>query len=167
MTGCGNGKTFTRAATTGDDVYWGDSITYLCADWFGGLNRAWPGDTSIQTLELVEYYKGEDGPARHHIMIGVNDVFSGVAGTFAYRLNAIFAFLQGEIIFTSVLPTDSADKNEQIIDINNQARALAEHWGHTFRDVYASFSGPDGLLKDEYSLDGVHLTEEGCRALFK
>ena len=118
---CGNGKIFTRAAEYMEAVFWGDSITYGCADYFTGLNRSWPGDNSEAMLELVEYYTPNDEPAKHHVLIGANDVFGGIADTYASRLNAILAQLKGEVTITSVLPTRYADKNAKIMAINAQA----------------------------------------------
>jgi lysophospholipase L1-like esterase len=172
---CGDGLNYTRAADPGEAVFWGDSITAGCADYFEGLNRAVPGDNSEAMLELVEYYIEIDEPARHHVLIGTNDVYGGIDDTYKYRLNAILALLDGEVTVASVLPTRHPDKNARIVEINAQARALAEHWGHAFRDVYEAFTvdsdgnrDPEGLIHPDYVLsDGIHLTPAGCEKLFK
>ena len=167
LAACGNGQTFTRAALDGERVYWGDSITNFCGEYTNGLNRAWPGDTTTQLLELVEYYKGDDAPARHHVLIGINDIYFGIGDTYAARLNVIIGFLQGEVTVTSILPTREAHINEQVKVLNAQAREIAEHWGHAYRDIYNDFVGPDGLLNEEYAADKVHLTNAGCEKLFE
>lgn len=54
----------------------------------------------------------------------------------------------------------SPQMNKSIVEVNKQVRKLAEDRACTFIEVYEKFvSG--GQLAPKYSLDGVHLSEEG------
>lgn len=173
LAACGDGLNSTRAAAPDDLVLEGDSISDICAPYIDALNRAVPGNTSADMLEIVEHYAEIDGPARYHVLIGVNDIIKGIEDGYAARLNAILGLLEGEVIVTSILPTRMPGVNDKVLALNETARALAEHWGHTFRDMHDDFkvhegiADPDGLLHIMLTTDGLHLNEKGCLKLFE
>lgn len=167
LAACGDGLSSSRAADNNELVLIGDSISDICAAYINALNRAVPGNTSADALEVVTRFAEVDGPARYHVLIGVNDIIKGIEEGYASRLNAILGLLEGEVVVTSVLPTRHAHINDKVLEINDQARALAEHWGHAFRDIHGDFKGPDGLLDISLTSDGLHLNAAGCNKLFE
>ncbi len=57
--------------------------------------------------------------------------------------------------------------NEAIRRANQEVERMAERRALGFIDVNSPITDGNGCLKKEYSLDGVHITEEGYEAIFK
>lgn len=50
-----------------------------------------------------------------------------------------------------------------IVEFNARLERIAADFGCPYMDVYKPFADADGLLRAEYSRDGLHLTESGYR----
>lgn len=57
--------------------------------------------------------------------------------------------------------------NDVISEANRKVWKLAEDHGHEFIDVNAGITDENGCLRREYSVDGVHINEEGYEAIFR
>ena len=55
--------------------------------------------------------------------------------------------------------------NEKIREANRQVEALARRRGHRYIDVNAPLTDAQGRLKAEYTIEGMHIKEEGYRAI--
>ncbi|MHA2248653.1 MAG: GDSL-type esterase/lipase family protein [Candidatus Hodarchaeales archaeon] len=163
LTACGNTGNNGRPAEDGERVFYGDSITHICQGYTDGLNRAVSGMTSDGVFKLTRHFKYTDGDADYTILIGVNDIFAGISEHYIYRMGRIIENIDGrDLVIISILPTRFGYMNAEIIELNNQLKGL----GVTVRDVYNDFTDDDGLLKIEYTNDGLHLNDKGCELLY-
>jgi lysophospholipase L1-like esterase len=67
-----------------------------------------------------------------------------------------------DIYLQSVLPR-SAEFRAEVEAYNREIRAIADELGVTYIDLYPAFLAPDGSIRDELTLDEVHLTGAGYR----
>lgn len=66
-----------------------------------------------------------------------------------------------EIYVQSVLPVkDDRHLNDKIVEMNTLIKSLADEYDITYINLYPLFEN-DGIMKDEYTTDGTHLSEEG------
>ena len=56
--------------------------------------------------------------------------------------------------------------NERIRQANQAVEALALRFGHRFINVNAPLTDDQGRLKAEYTIEGMHIREEGYRAIW-
>lgn len=57
--------------------------------------------------------------------------------------------------------------NDVIAEANERVEKLAEDRGHEFINVNAGITDGNGCLKREYSVDGIHINEEGYETIFR
>jgi lysophospholipase L1-like esterase len=101
------------------------------------------------------------------ILIGINDLNSGrkvEAMETGYRelLKRMRAKRPDlRIHVQSVLPTRGAFEkhNASVRDFNERLKKLAREFDCSFIDLHALMRDPNGLLKSEFTKDGLHLTE--------
>ena len=103
-------------------------------------------------------------PKQVFLMIGINDIFQEHS---IEHIKDIYLQLcqkmskempNTQIYLQSILPTNSVEKNVQIQDVNGEICRLAGEFGFEYIDLYSLFIDSEGLLKEGYSLDGVHLS---------
>jgi len=162
LTACGNAGQYDMPAQNGERVYLGDSITEMCYAYTNGINRAYPGDTAQDTLYVARQYQYTDEGASYIILVGVNDVLEDMGYSYIYNMERILDTLNGHVEIITILPTRYPEINARIIELNNELYSL----GVPIIDRYDEFLDSDGLLKVEYTTDGVHLTDEGCQLLY-
>ena len=164
-----------------DIVFLGNSITFW-GNWPELLNnshvknRGIPGDITFGVLErLPEIAAGK--PARIFIMIGVNDLArnipdSVILDNYRKMIRTIREKSPAtHICFYTILPTNNSfgklkshyGKDTHIVSINASLKKLAQQEAVHLIDIYKSFAGADGRLKEAYTWDGVHLTADGYR----
>lgn len=173
LAGCSGGKAGKETAVEERLVFFGDSITYM-----GGWRSLLPGK---QTVNLgVSGDRVEDlvdrldeviaaRPTRLFIMAGVNDLLSG--GTVEDTILDYERLLTGceacgcAIYVQSVLPVaDGLWIDAELIEsFNALLRGLAEKHGAQFIDLFPIYADSEGYLLDEYTIDGLHLTNEAYR----
>ena len=56
--------------------------------------------------------------------------------------------------------------NERIREANAAVEALAAQRGHRYIDVNSPLTDDQGRLKAEYTIEGMHIYEEGYRAIW-
>jgi lysophospholipase L1-like esterase len=131
-------------------------------------NRGIGGDDSagvLKRLDGVTMLK----PAAVFLMIGVNDVNSGVStDTIVENVQEMLRKLKSSgtrVYLTLVLPVGENFKkiNGKIDDLNQAYLKLAKEEQVPIVDFRADMRGADGFLKEELNRDGVHLTAEGYR----
>mgnify|MGYP001340690823 FL=1 len=103
------------------------------------------------------------------LMIGINDLNSGhsvdqmetgyreILTRIKERAPAVRVRVQ------SLLPTRGqyAHQNGPVREFNRRLERLAADHGYPYLDLHARFRDGDGLLKAEFTPDGLHLTERG------
>lgn len=169
-------RTFKRSSN--DIVFLGNSITHW-TNWnellniSNAKNRGIPGDVTYGVIDrLGEALTGS--PQKIFILIGINDVARNVPD--AVILNNYQRIISGikrisprtKIYFQTMLPTNPTFKkllnhykNDHVVAINAGLKQLGIKNNITIIDLYSAFVDDQGLLKKEYTYDGVHLTGAG------
>jgi lysophospholipase L1-like esterase len=131
-------------------------------------NRGIGGDDSAGLLRRLDGVTSLK-PAAVFLMIGVNDVNSGVsADTIVENVEQVVDKLKksgARVYLTLVLPVAESFKkiNPKIDELNKAYVKLAKETKIAVIDFRADTRNADGFLKDEFSRDGIHLTAEGYR----
>lgn len=154
--------------TNPEIIFLGDSLTDK-GDWVGlGLNKGIGGDTTEKVLGRI-YGITELIPSKVFIMVGVNDILNGreVSETAIIYKKIINTIKQQspntKIFIQSVLPVKGTlddNVNKDIIKLNIELRKIAKTYNAEYIDLHTSFL-QDEKLDPKYSLDGVHLNNEG------
>lgn len=173
--------TRTLAELYADVVFYGDSLTAggVWGEWYPYemcMNLGVVGDTVDglhSRLEQVELLQ----PGKCFLMIGVNDLNYGATvdytlGCYQSLLTDLSALSEDmglETFVLSVLPVREGEiayptTNQQIRQLNEGIAALAADHGMTYVDLHPLFADESGMLRAEYSYDGLHLTELGYQA---
>ncbi|MEA3455174.1 MAG: GDSL-type esterase/lipase family protein [Campylobacterota bacterium] len=150
-------------------IFLGDSMT----DWhnwhlFGPhLNAGIAGDTTDGVLSRIPALL-QKKPHTLVLMIGINDLLSGttleqVERNYLRILDALFEVKQ--LIILSTLPvtniyqTDQINKDVMALNafLKNEVRKRHLH----YVDLHSSFLGEDSGIRKQYTVDGVHLNNQG------
>jgi lysophospholipase L1-like esterase len=162
----------------GEIIFLGDSITDG-AEWSEltnnllSKNRGISGDVTAGILYRLDEVT-ESKPAKIFIMIGVNDLATGLTvENIMANYTKIIDIIKNqtpktEIFIQSVLPVNDSfagfknhtNKTEQIMDLNLRLSKLALEKECTFVDLFTPFS-TDNKLKKELTEDGLHVNGEG------
>lgn len=154
----------------GDTVMLGDSLTERF-DWQGSINasgsvrnRGIAGDTSDGVLARLEELHAAQ-PRAVFLMIGTNDLWtSNSPRKVAGNIEQIISELRTNnpevaIYLQTVLPLRSEPAlNRKVQQINARLVELAGDSDIELIDTYAHFRDGNGLLAQEFTDDGVHLT---------
>ena len=155
-------------------VFVGDSITRdLNKPLFENyitINNGIGGYTTENTYKIIKTTT-QHNPEFVFIMLGINDIGKGLSiETTKSYFDLILSELQTsnpnvKIILQSVLPTSSTKGNlkiELILGINEYLKTLVlDNDNIDYLDLHQLFVNDNGLIKEEYTKDGVHLTEQG------
>jgi lysophospholipase L1-like esterase len=151
-----------------NSVYYGDSISFICAPHTDGISRAIPGLRSWELLPLVEHYAEIDVDTTYYILIGITDTwFLDTEDYYIQNMRKIFDILEGGAVnIISILPTDGIwTENNRIRNINQMLEALTLHYGFNFIDAYSEFE-INGVLNPFHTSDGLHLNGPGCQKFY-
>ena len=148
-------------------------------------NRGLGGWRTEDMLATLEAQVTGLMPRRVFINIGTNDLSDPSATIDALMerydeiLNRIEAEAPGvELILMAYYPInyDAADEgmkaclrirtNERIREANRAVEALAHRRGPRFINVNAPLTDEQGRLKAEYTIEGMHIREEGYRSIW-
>lgn len=155
-------------------VMLGDSLTEA-PPWAEITGCAFLANRGIGADDTAGVLKRLDGvtmlkPAAVFLMIGVNDVNSGVStDTIVENVEEILDRLKkagARVYLSPVLPVaESFTKkiNPKIDELNRAYLKSAKEAKVQVIDFRADMRNADGFLKDEFSRDGIHLTAEGYR----
>ena len=153
-------------------IFLGDSITdFVNFDEvlpsYRIINRGIAGDTTSGVLRRL----GEVislRPEKLFLLIGTNDLGQDVwPEAIARNIREIVSRVQAKspqtrIYLQAVFPTrhNSSRPNELIQELNSGIRVIAEELNCTFIDLYPLLLDAEGLLAEEYTLDGLHLSDK-------
>lgn len=131
------------------------------------LNQSISGETTTHIRQRISYFAAAR-PTTIHLMAGINDLRQGATDREVVgSINSLVRQLrqqhpQAEIKVHSILPTRLASlPSDRIARINRHIAAIARQQGAIFLDLQASFSDPQGLLRRDYTTDGLHLSHRG------
>ncbi|MBU1377169.1 MAG: SGNH/GDSL hydrolase family protein [Alphaproteobacteria bacterium] len=161
-------------------VFMGDSITQgwglADADFFahGWVNRGISGQTTPQMLARFQADVAALKPRAVHIMAGTNDVAGNTGPTSVDAIqNNVIAMVtiakanHMAVVLASIPPAKAFNwaptlkPADQIRGLNDWLKTYAAKEGLTYVDYYASLATPDGGMKPELTLDGVHPNAAG------
>ena len=162
----------------GEICFFGDSITFQgkWREWIGNdavTNRGIGGDTAWGLMaRLDEVTEGK--PSKIFLLIGVNDLSWGGktpqedAAQVAKLLDTIKRETPATTIYLqSVLPIfdGKVDKcsNAEIDEMNAELGKIAREKEVTWINLVPYFKDENGQLKESYTREGLHLTEEAYR----
>ena len=158
----------------GQVVMFGDSIIEqgLWQEWFVRepvLNRGIGGETSADLLRRVEHAVPD--PAGLFLLIGTNDLTAGVplqkiVANVRALLEAIDRRAPGiPVIVQSVMPRTAPFRNDiRLLNDAYQDLVNASHMTVEYLDLWPALADEHGLLRSEFTEDGLHLTGEGYAA---
>lgn len=158
-------------------VFLGDSLTEYY-DW-SNLdddleieNQGISGDTTFGVLNRLEHVL-EAHPKKVFLMIGINDLLQGYSKKdIVVHIGSILDKLKTRLNFTTVyvqslLPVENQDGsnfyNEEIKQLNQEIRALAEQHKYPYVDLFTLMCDDAEQLKGDCSTDGLHLNDRGYR----
>ena len=155
----------------GSIIFLGDSITEY-GQWEELMNhpkvknRGIAGDTTWGLLRRLKNITASQ-PAAIFLMIGINDFLFTNEKEILKNYTTIVQQIKEEtpttrLYIQSVLPVNNRVKNTvfqntAIISLNNSLKELAEKEGLPYLDIHQQLRNGKGLLKAEYTADGVHI----------
>jgi lysophospholipase L1-like esterase len=134
------------------------------------VNRGISGDHIDGLLERFDYSVQKLKPSKLFVMIGINDIGTGdsdslILANYQKLLRKILKTLPNSRIYIqSILPTTSRWGNcpvDKIQRINESIREFSIRFGFKWIDLYSKFATTKGYLKDDYTIDGLHLSSKG------
>lgn len=179
----------TKEVMVVDDNYLflGDSITewYDLDKYYSNLpvvNSGISGYTTSSILENLDKMVYKYNPSKVFILIGINDLELKVSNDVVVdNIKKIIKNIKNnrrysKIYIESIYPINNSDnevisydvingnrKNADILEINEKLVKLADEEDITYIDVYSELIDDDGLLKLEYTIDGLHLSDDGYK----
>ena len=166
----------------GQIVFIGDSITdlYHLDDYYQDLplrtyNRGIGGDVTGMLLKRIKVSLYDLEPTKVVLMIGINDINGGVSTNTILEnynniLNGIKTTLPSAKVYTmSILPInkdvasyiDIKKSTNRILEVNQEIKEMANNYSYQYMDLHSLVKDDNNHLKKEYSLDGIHLSEQG------
>jgi lysophospholipase L1-like esterase len=177
-----------KSAEPGGIVFLGDSITdfFRINEYFHGvyvINRGISGDTTDGVLFRLPESVYQLRPSKVFLMIGTNDLGEKKPEQdIVHNINQIISAIQTncpetKIYLESVYPVSNIRHkkirryivgkrtNEKICRLNKALEKLAREKDVTYIDIYSHLVDETGNLRLEYTVEGLHLTVEGYRAV--
>ncbi len=147
-------------------------------------NRGIGGMTTTQYMDVLDLCVLDLQPKRLFINIGTND-FNGPDAsldaimerydTILSRIKAALPAVELYLIAYYPVNPDAAEDymkeilkfrtNEMLIQANKQVVKLADKHGGTYIDLNEAIKDSEGRLKAEYTVEGMHINEDGYRAI--
>lgn len=171
------------SAQKGQTVFFGDSLTEFydtdsAFPSFASYNRGISGDTTDGMLSRLDSNLLALEPSRIVFLGGANDLNHGlspdeIVANIREILSKIKTSLpECEVYVETLYPVNPdtrplylnsvADrKNEDILKINAALAPLCEEMGVTLINVHDSLTDADGKLREELTMDGLHVNKDG------
>ena len=169
---------FEKEAGTMDSnkvVFFGNSITegFDLEKFFPEtrpINRGISGDHIDGLIERFESSVLKLKPSRLFVMIGINDIGTGdsdslILANYQKLLRLMLKSLPNTRIYIqSILPTTAVWGNcpvDKIQRMNGFIKDFSTRFGFNWIDLYSKFATKEGYLKEDYTIDGLHLSSVG------
>ena len=167
-------------------VFLGDSIThhYNLEKYYPDsnvVNSGIDGNTTEDILDDMKNRVYQYNPSKVFLLIGTNDLDRGkTVDEITNNIEKIIEEIkkerpQAELFIESVYPVNRNIKenganrrqNQDIEAINKKIEEYCKNEKITFINTYKELEDEDGNLKEEYTEDGLHLTDEGYKIITK
>ncbi|MEN8187381.1 MAG: GDSL-type esterase/lipase family protein [Bacteroidota bacterium] len=160
-------------------IFLGDSITEL-GNWktllpdFDIDNYGVSGNRTYQVTERVDKLFNKKAN-QLFLLIGINDLGDNrtiydIENDYRRLVNLILENdVASDIILVSVLPIKESEwskpglRPDKIHQLNNTIKIIAKDNNLKFVNIHSLFADKNGELKEEYTIDGLHLSEEGYK----
>jgi lysophospholipase L1-like esterase len=162
-------------------VFLGNSITEV-GKWkkltgdSAAVNRGIAGDITFSMLKRLDEIVNAK-PAKLFLLIGINDIGKDIPGpVIADNIRKILDRFKREspntkLYVQTIFPVNPSvqnfpqhyDKNEYVKRANEHIRTVASKLGVALIDTFALFTDERGLLKQQYTMDGLHINADGYR----
>lgn len=186
----GENKTvkFGQTVFTGSSLMEMFPINKLLAEHNDGTiiyNRGIGGFISRELLEVIDVCAIDLKPSKIFINIGTNDLsdsripISELMGNYDKIISEIEKELPDTVIyFMAYYPVNfeaaaenmkeclKIRNNEKIRTANAEVKKLAEKHGQRYIDINKNLMDEQGRLKAEYTIEGLHINEDGYRAIY-
>lgn len=148
-------------------------------------NRGVGGFLSYELLSVIDVCATDLQPSKVFINIGTNDLswssipISALMDNYDTIISAIESAVPNvRIYLMAYYPVnyEAASEemkeclkirtNEKITAANAEVRKLAEKHGQRYIDINRSLKDEQGRLKAEYTIEGMHINEDGYRAIY-
>lgn len=148
-------------------------------------NRGIGGFVSRELLEVIDVCATDLKPSKIFINIGTNDLsdsripISELMENYDKIISEIEAKLPEAIIYLmAYYPVNyeaaaenmkeclKIRNNEKIRTANVEVKKLAEKHGQRYIDINKNLMDEQGRLKAEYTIEGLHINEDGYRAVY-
>lgn len=148
-------------------------------------NRGIGGFVSRELLEVIDVCATDLKPSKIFINIGTNDLsdsripISELMENYDKIISEIEAKLPEAIIYLmAYYPVNyeaaaenmkeclKIRNNEKIRTANAEVKKLAEKHGQRYIDINKNLMDEQGRLKAEYTIEGLHINEDGYRAVY-
>jgi len=148
-------------------------------------NRGIGGFVSRELLEVVDVCAIDLKPSKIFINIGTNDLsdsripISELMENYDKIISEIEAKLPEAVIYLmAYYPVNyeaaaenmkeclKIRNNEKIRTANTEVKKLAEKHGQRYIDINKNLMDEQGRLKAEYTIEGLHINEDGYRAVY-
>lgn len=166
-------------------VFLGDSITdgWNLEQYFPGqpyINRGISGQTTPQMLVRMYPDVIKLNPRALVVLAATNDIAGNTGPQTAEMVQDNFRAMTElarahdiEVVLCSLLPVSNYGPNpqttrrppSQILALNQWLQAYADETGSTYVDYYSAVVDEDGMLREDYSDDGLHPNQKGYEAM--
>jgi lysophospholipase L1-like esterase len=134
---------------------------------FSVINKGIGGDRTDSILERINRDVIDLAPDAVLLLIGTNDLaFTKSNNTLLVNYERIIFRITKKVpgvklFVESILPTRNLENRplERIQLLNVEIHKLALKYGARYLDIYPLFTGKSGELAEEFSHDGLHLTD--------
>ena len=158
-------------------IFLGDSITEW-GNWesllpeFDIANYGVAGNKTYQIIDRVDELFGKEAH-QLFLLVGVNDLgdnrfLTEIETDYKRLVELLFSNnVSSEINLVSVLPIKQSEWEKEglslvnIEELNKIIKDIAKENSFNFVDIYSAFVDTDGELKNEFTTDGLHLSESG------
>lgn len=179
-------KTVEKEVVPENIVFLGDSLTE-----FYDLEKFYPnkrivnsgigGNITDNILKNMQKRVYQYNPSKVILLIGTNDIQKGRSiDEIIDNIKEIITGIENnrskaELYIESLYPVNRELKNngaqnrhnEEIKEINEKLQSYCKEKNLTYIDVYSLLEDEDGNLKEEYTKEGLHLSEEGYEVVTK
>ena len=170
-------------------LFLGDSITskYELQKYYSNypvINSSIGGNRTIDILENLDNRVYKYNPDKVIILIGINDLANNQSTDYVFEnirkisYDIQKKFPKCKIYIQSIYPVNSEWKKQapdyspsleeilkRINEVNNKLKDYCKKNKYKYIDAYSVLANNDGSLKDLYTIDGIHLSDEGYKII--